>query len=60
MSDLEPFGRQPKPVTVTIDGESIDVDYWIRHLTRAAEFKGDITQMKHGNIFIIYPRAVND
>jgi hypothetical protein len=56
----EPFGRQPKPVEVTLIGEDIDVDYWMSQLMRRAEFKGDMVQLKHGSAFIIYPRAVND
>lgn len=56
----EPFGRQPKPVKVTLDGESIDVEFWARHIKRACEFKGDLVEFKHANIFTIYPRAVND
>jgi hypothetical protein len=66
--DDEPFGRQPKPVTVLISGEQIDVDYWYRDLRRRAEFKGDATGDiahvtgvdKGASCFIIYPRAVND
>lgn len=61
MSD-EPFGRQPKPVTIRIEGDdSRDVEYWLRDLARRAEFKGDYVQrnvVRDG--FIIYPRAVND
>ena len=60
MEEDEPFGRQPKPLKVTLDGEGPDVDYWMRELMRRAEFKGDMVQQKHGNIFIIHPRAVND
>lgn len=56
----EPFGRQPQPVKVTLDGESVDVEYWARILAQRAEFKGDMVQFKHANIFTIYPRAVND
>lgn len=61
----EPFGRQPKPVTVTIQAEDpIDVVSWLRILTRAAEYKGDSTQIvgqdKGAMDFKIYPRAVND
>lgn len=52
--------RQPKPVKVTIDGEAEDVDYWIMRLQNAARSQGDDTQLKHGNIFMIFPRAVND
>lgn len=56
----EPFGRQPKPVKVTLEGETEDIDYWFRELKRRAEFKGDLVEQKHRNIFTIYPRAVND
>lgn len=65
----EPFGRQPKPVKVTITGENAaDVLDWIRHLSRAAEYKGDNVQMGTGHHYLsestkeftIYPRAVND
>lgn len=66
MSD-EPFGRQPGPVLVRIDGEREDVDYWLRELMRKAEFKGDQAQLVNnikgvfGNAqFRIHPRAVND
>ncbi len=59
MSD-EPFGRQPKPVKVTLEGEQVDIDYWRNHLMRAAEFKGDTAMYFNRNIFMIYPRAVND
>lgn len=59
------FPRQPQPVTITIsDGPDIDVEYWFRHLKRACEFKGDLTQdIDHDTerrTFRIYPRAVND
>lgn len=63
MSDPKPdhpFGRQPNPVKVTIDGDTIDVDYWIGRIKRMAENQGDDVQMHHGNIFTIYPRAVNE
>ena len=57
----EPFGRQPKPVTVAITGDDPrDVEYWVRELSRRAEFKGDQTQRIHPSSFIIHPRAVND
>lgn len=67
----EPFGRQPKPVTVTIQGEQSDVDYWWRELSRRAGFKGDNVEnfttdytIAHKNPitrgFSIFPRAVND
>lgn len=63
----EPFGRQPRPVTVTLSGEKEDVEYWRRELKRRAEFKGDMTQDFAPALapgapvgFTIYPRAVND
>lgn len=57
----EPFGRQPKPVTVLFSGEPIDVEFWKRELARRAEFKGDTVQQSgFGHGFVIYPRAVND
>lgn len=56
----EPFGRQPKPVTVTIEGEPEDVCYWYRQLMRRAEFKGDLAIAYNANSFTIHPRAVND
>lgn len=58
-----PFGRQPKKVTVRLDGEPQDVEFWARHLARAAEYKGDDVQrniVADSSIFIIHPRAVND
>jgi hypothetical protein len=56
-----PFPRQPKPVTVTIEGDDPrDVAYWVETLARHAEFKDDQTQRIHSSAFIIYPRAVND
>ena len=61
----EPFGRQPLAVTITIsDGADIDVEFWYRHLKRAAEYAGDLTQDIDNDTerrtFRIYPRAVND
>lgn len=56
----EPFGRQPLPVTVTLEGELQDVLGWMPHLRHAAEYKGDLTQDTGPNSFKIYPRAVND
>lgn len=56
----EPFGRQPQPVTVTIEGEWPDINYWLRQLSNRAEFKGDMVQSISVNSFKIYPRAVND
>lgn len=56
----EPFERQTNPVTITISGDELDVDYWIRKLMRGAEFNGDLAQRLSQNVFKIYPRAVND
>lgn len=55
-----PFGRQPKPVKFTLEGEDEDIDYWIKLLKNRCTNHGDDLQMKHRNIFTIYPRAVND
>lgn len=63
MSEADnPFGRQPEPVTVIIQGDPRDVEYWRQHLMRAAEFKGDLVQDASADCrsFAIYPRAVND
>lgn len=65
VTENEPFGRQPMPVKITIEGaDPRDVDYWYRQLTRSAEFKGDMTQTEPGepmkHTFTIHPRAVND
>jgi hypothetical protein len=67
---VEPFGRQPQPVSVTITGHELDVDFWVRHLFSAASYKGDNVERKPALIlhnypkmeatFYIYPRAVND
>jgi len=56
----EPFGRQLKPVLVSLRGEPQDINYWIMKLKTAAEFKGDATMYHPPNEFTIYPRAVND
>lgn len=66
----EPFGRQPLPVHVIIDGHEQDVYYWERRLKLAAEFKGDLVERKQAlNLyayprmearFTIFPRAIND
>jgi hypothetical protein len=61
MSD--PFGRQPLPVTVRIEGDRPDVEFWLLRLATAAEYKGDsavIHHRKFHSYFTIYPRAVND
>lgn len=64
----EPFGRQPKPITVTITGEYAEVHAWYIYLKHRAEYKGDATQGYVGEWvnevyqrkFTIFPRAVND
>lgn len=64
LKELDPFGRQPQPVTIIVKGASLDVEYWYRELKSRAEFKGDNTQdLVKGpdhRSFKIYPRAVND
>ena len=56
----EPFGRQPLPVTVSLEGDRADTEFWLRELMRRAEFKGDTAKRLSGTKFVIYPRAVND
>ncbi len=56
----EPFGRQPKPVKVTLEGEPTDTRYWAYQLAQRAEFKGDSVEHLTDKGFTIYPRAVND
>lgn len=62
----EPFGRQPKPVTITVVGTNDrDILEWIRRLKKGCEYKGDDTSdTRHipnkSAEFTIYPRAVND
>jgi hypothetical protein len=57
----EPFGRQPKPVQIVVTGrEAADVVYWVRHIKRACEFKGDLVEQQGSTQLTIYPRAVND
>ncbi len=55
------FGRQPKPVTIIVNGDDkIDVDYWMRRFIMIAQSSGDdVTKFNH-RCFRIYPRAVND
>lgn len=54
------FGRQPQSVKVTLEGELIDVTYWLRKFKRLAESSGDFVQLHNANTFKIYPHAVND
>jgi hypothetical protein len=56
----KPFGHQRKPVKITVDGEYVDVDYYMKQLMQWAKQSGDDVDLIHGNIFKIYPRAVND
>ncbi len=60
MTSDEPFGRQPLPVKITMDGETIDIDYWFNEMKRMIESRGYNTVQRHRNIFTIYPGAVND
>lgn len=60
MSD-EPFGRQPQPVQINVVGKAAeDVIYWVRHIKRTCEFKGDRVELRGSATLIIYPLAVND
>lgn len=60
MSD-EPFGRQPKPVTVTVaEGEHEDIVNFTNALMSFAEHRYDLVVRNSPNSFRIYPRAVND
>ena len=54
------LGRQPKPITVTLNGDREDVAYWKGELAKRAEFKGDTVAHLSDDRFVIYPRAVND
>jgi hypothetical protein len=57
----EPFGRQPQPVQVVVTGKhALDVIYWVRHIKRACEFRGDLVEQQGSTQLTIYPRAVND
>jgi hypothetical protein len=56
----EPFGRQPKPVSITLTGDLRDVEHYMQVLRRAAEHSGDNTSQLSDCEFTIYPRAVND
>lgn len=56
----EPFGRQPLPVTVKVEGDSVDVAYWLRGLRNFVEYRGDNVQRIDDASFKIYPHAVND
>lgn len=57
----EPFGRQPQPVQIIVTGkEAEDVVFWVRHIKRACEFKGDLVEQQGSTQLRIYPCAVND
>ncbi len=60
MSIDNPFGRQPKPVIVILDGELPDIEHWHRELSRCIESNGDSVHRIAIDVFKIYPRAVND
>lgn len=62
----EPFGRQPRPVSVIVfDGEQLDIERYAQRIKDAIE-RGSydtaaITKAATGSIiFRIYPAAVND
>lgn len=59
MSD-EPFGRQPKPVKITFEGEQIDIDYYMNVIRSFIENRSYDNAVRAGNVVTIYPRAVND
>lgn len=57
----DPFGRQPLPVQISVTGNGAeDVAFWVRHIKRACEFKGDNVEQLGSCTLIVYPRAVND
>lgn len=52
--------RQRQPVKVTLSGDAEDIEYYLPILKRAAEARGEDTNMSQPYAFTIYPRAVND
>lgn len=54
------FGRQPRSVTITINGDDIDVAYWMQRFIMVAQSNGSLTRKFNQLCFRIYPRAVND
>lgn len=62
------FGRQGKPISVTLKGEYPDVHEWFIKFKRQAESAGDQVDAYKGEAgsdgysreFKIFPRAVND
>lgn len=57
----EPFGRQPKQVHVTFDGDPRDVNEYITRIKNIIERGSYDNVTRNGpNALIIHPRAVND
>jgi len=57
----DPFGRQPKPVHLTFDGDPRDVAEMISRIKNIIERGSyDNVQRNGSNALIIYPHAVND
>lgn len=65
MSENEPFGRQLKPVIVTItDADIVDHDWWARKIRACLENQpcnvSGIATTAESTAFRIYPDANND
>ena len=62
MSGLIPYGRQHLPIRIVVTGkESEDVVFWVRHIKKMCEFKGDLVEhrslRRYGSTeLIVYPR----
>lgn len=56
----EPFGRQPEPVTITLSGHPLDVEYWKSIMIRMLNYHYDEVHDVAPDAFKIFPRAVND
>jgi hypothetical protein len=55
------FGRQPQPVTITVNSvDGIDIEHWMKKLIAVAKSSGADTRKFNQRCFRIYPRAVND
>jgi hypothetical protein len=57
----EPFGRQPKPVHLTFDGDPRDIAEIMSRIKNIIERGSyDIVTRNGPNALIIHPHAVND
>lgn len=57
----EPFGRQPEPVTITLSGHPLDVEYYKSILMRLVRQRSyDNTMDIAEGAFKILPQAVNE